>query len=155
MVGGDVEIIEVRVGDASSVAHRAKTLGDRAVDVLINNAGMFGRPPEQQYVQVMYFEGWTETFEVNAMAPVRVMQALIGNLKASDATKAVTITSQIGALSLERTLAMSLLETTGYREVTSCSGTVETTSTWAFSKAEMRTSATTSRFAATLLGMSP
>lgn len=104
-VAGDVEVIEVRVADADSVAELARTLGDRPVDILINNAGMSGPAYDKQNVQVMDFEGWAETFEVNTMAPVRVMQALMGNLKASDAGRVVTITSQMGALSLDMPVA--------------------------------------------------
>jgi NAD(P)-dependent dehydrogenase (short-subunit alcohol dehydrogenase family) len=49
----------------------------------------------------MDFDGWAETFNVNSMGPVRVMQALMPNLKQAEAAKVVTITSQMGALSLD------------------------------------------------------
>ncbi len=104
-VAGDVEVIEVSVGEAGSVADLAKALGDRPVDILINNAGMSGPAYDQQNVFKMDFDGWAETFEVNTMAPVRVMQALMGNLKASENAKVVTITSQMGALSLDMPVA--------------------------------------------------
>lgn len=104
-VSGDVEVIEVQVSDGASVASLAGVLGDRAVDVLINNAGMYGPASEQQSAYAMDFEGWAETFEVNTMAPVRVMQALMSNLKASNSARVVTITSQMGALSLDMPVA--------------------------------------------------
>jgi NAD(P)-dependent dehydrogenase (short-subunit alcohol dehydrogenase family) len=53
----------------------------------------------------MDFDGWQEVFEVNTMAPVRVMQALMPNLKASSDPRVVTITSQMGALSLDMPVA--------------------------------------------------
>lgn len=104
-VDGDVEIIDVRVSDAESVAQLAKTLEGRPIDVLINNAGMSGPGYDQQNARVMNFDGWMETFEVNTLAPVRVMQALLGNLKASDNPKVASITSQMGALSLDMPVA--------------------------------------------------
>ncbi len=104
-VEGNVEIIEVAVSEADSVAKLAAGLGDRPVDLLINNAGMAGPAYDKQNAYAMDFEGWAETFEVNTMAPVRVMQALMGNLKASDDAKVVTITSQMGALSLDMPVA--------------------------------------------------
>lgn len=104
-VEGDVEVIEVQVSDGDSVANLASTLGDRPVDILINNAGMYGPSTEQQSAYAMDFEGWAETFEVNTMAPVRVMQALMPNLKASDNARVVSITSQMGALSLDMPVA--------------------------------------------------
>ena len=104
-IEGDVEVIEVQVSDGASVAGLAKTLGDRPVDILINNAGMSGPAYDQQNAYTMDFDGWAETFEVNTMAPVRVMQALMPNLKASSDGKVVTITSQMGALSLDMPVA--------------------------------------------------
>ena len=104
-VGGDVEVIEVQVSDGASVAGLASSIGDRPIDILINNAGMSGPSYDQQNALSMDFDGWAETFEVNTMAPVRVMQALMANLKASDAAKVVTITSQMGALSLDMPVA--------------------------------------------------
>ena len=104
-VPGAVEVIEVQVSDGASVANLASSLGDRPIDILINNAGMSGPSYDQQNVLAMDFDGWAETFEVNTMAPVRVMQALMANLKASDDAKVVTITSQMGALSLDMPVA--------------------------------------------------
>lgn len=104
-VTGDVEVIEVRVAEADSVAELASSLGDRPIDILINNAGMSGPAYDQQNVYTMDFDGWAEAFEVNTMAPVRVMQALMGNLKASKDARVVTITSQMGALSLDMPVA--------------------------------------------------
>jgi NAD(P)-dependent dehydrogenase (short-subunit alcohol dehydrogenase family) len=66
---------------------------------------MSGPAYDQQNLYRMDFEGWAETFEVNTMAPVRVMQALMPNLKASGDAKVVTITSQMGALSLDMPVA--------------------------------------------------
>ena len=104
-VEGDVEVIEVQVSDGASVASLASNLGDRPVDLLINNAGMAGPSYDQQNAYAMDFDGWAETFEVNTMAPVRVMQALMPNLKASSDARVVTITSQMGALSLDMPVA--------------------------------------------------
>ncbi len=104
-VPGNVEVIEVQVSDGDSVASLANALGDRPVDILINNAGMAGPAYDQQNVLAMDFEGWADTFAVNTMAPVRVMQALMANLKASNSAKVVTITSQMGALSLDMPVA--------------------------------------------------
>lgn len=104
-VTGNVEILEVSVSDADSVAAMAAKLGDRPIDIVINNAGAMGPPPEQQSALQMDFDGWAETFAVNTMAPVRVMQATLDNLKAGTDPKLVTITSQMGALSLDMPFA--------------------------------------------------
>jgi NAD(P)-dependent dehydrogenase (short-subunit alcohol dehydrogenase family) len=92
---------EVSVSDGASVAALAESIGDQPIDILINNAGMAGPSYDQQSVLAMDFDGWAETFAVNTMAPVRVMQALMDNLKASSDARVVNITSQMGAMSLD------------------------------------------------------
>jgi NAD(P)-dependent dehydrogenase (short-subunit alcohol dehydrogenase family) len=104
-VDGDVQLHEVQISDDASVAALAATIGSEPVDLLINNAGMAGPSFDEQTAQKMDYAGWAETFEVNTIAPVRVMQALLENLQASDSGKVVTITSQMGALSLDMPVA--------------------------------------------------
>ena len=101
----DVRVLEVAVSNAESVAGLAAGLEGVTLDVLINNAGMFGPAADQQNAKVMDFDGWAETFAVNTMAPVRVMQALLENLRRSDNAKVANITSQMGALSLDMAVA--------------------------------------------------
>ncbi len=55
----------------------------------------------------MDFDGWAETFAVNTMGPVRVLQALLPNLKKSSSARVVNITSQMGAISLDMPLAFA------------------------------------------------
>jgi NAD(P)-dependent dehydrogenase (short-subunit alcohol dehydrogenase family) len=102
---GDVRVQKVSVGEAESVAAMAADLEGTVIDVVINNAGMGGPAYENQTVSNMDFEGWAEAFNINTMAPVRVMQVLDDNLKLADNPKVVTITSQMGALDLDMTVA--------------------------------------------------
>ena len=83
-----------------SVAALVASLGDQGVDILINNAGTPGPAPEQQTALNMDFDGWLEAFNVNSVAPLRVLQALHPLLKKGTDAKAITITSQMGALDL-------------------------------------------------------
>ena len=106
-VDGDVEVIGVHVTDGDSVAAMAAELEGRAIDIVINNAGAVGPSYDKQTARVMDFDGWLENFEINTLAPVRVMQALLDNLKAGDDAKVVSITSQMGALSLDMPVAYS------------------------------------------------
>jgi NAD(P)-dependent dehydrogenase (short-subunit alcohol dehydrogenase family) len=89
----------VHVADGKSVAALAADVKE-PIDILINNAGMAGPPADEQSVSNMDFDGWAETFAVNTMAPLRMLQAFRGNLKAGKNPRAITITSQMGALSL-------------------------------------------------------
>jgi NAD(P)-dependent dehydrogenase (short-subunit alcohol dehydrogenase family) len=95
-----VTVHGVQVGDADSVAALKQAIGDQPIDVLINNAGAAGPAPEQQSALQMDFDGWMDTFAINTMAPMRMVQTFHENLKSGNNPKAVTITSQMGALDL-------------------------------------------------------
>ena len=101
----DVNIVEVQVGEDASVDALATTLGKTAIDLLINNAGTPGPAFDKQTATSMDFAGWAETMNINTMAPVRVMHALMQNLKSSGDAKVVSITSQMGALALDMPVA--------------------------------------------------
>jgi len=98
----DVRLIKVAVGDDASVAAMAAQLQGIIIDTLINNAGTTGPKHDEQTAYVMDFEGWADAMNINAMAPVRVMHALMPNLRASDNAKVMSVSSQLGAISLDR-----------------------------------------------------
>ncbi len=58
------------VGDSESVASFATALAGRAVDILINNAGVLG--PDRQSALETDFEGFLQTLNVNTLGPLRV-----------------------------------------------------------------------------------
>lgn len=87
----------LELADPASFAAFAAGLKGDAVDVLINNAGVIG--PERQASTDMDFEGFAETFAVNTIAPLRLTQALLANIRASGAGKVVIITSGMGSMS--------------------------------------------------------
>jgi len=100
-----VTVLALRVDDAESVAALANQLSDLALDVLVNNAGVAGGPLERQTAVAIDFGAWAKAFAVNTMGPVRVMQALLPQLQRAHAPKVMSITSQLGALSLDLTVA--------------------------------------------------
>lgn len=53
-----------------------------------------------QTVLDMDYDQWAETLNVNTMDPLRMVQAVLENLKLSNHPKIVTISSQMGAMSL-------------------------------------------------------
>jgi len=101
-----VTVTALDVGDDKSVAALAKQLGGSAVDTLINNAGISGGPQEEQTATSMNFAAWADAFNINAMGPVRVMQALLPALKRSRNAKVMSVTSQLGAISLDMAFAL-------------------------------------------------
>ncbi len=101
----DVRILGVHITEAQSVASLGQQLANRPIDILINNAGMIGPERSQQSLTTMDYEGWAEAFAVNTMAPLRMLQTLLPNLKSASQGKVATITSQMGAMSVDMTVA--------------------------------------------------
>jgi NAD(P)-dependent dehydrogenase (short-subunit alcohol dehydrogenase family) len=101
----DVSLHALSVDSDESVAALASEVDGMPIDVLINNAGTSGPEREQQSAFAMDFDGWAEVMNVNTFGPVRVMHALLPNLRAAKPAKVVNITSQMGALSLDMTVA--------------------------------------------------
>lgn len=98
----NVEIVDgVDVTDAAALARAAEALGGRPVDLLVNNAGIIG--PARQSTLDMDFDGFRDTLEVNALAPLRAVQAFLPGLRAardrSGIARIVTVTSAMGRMS--------------------------------------------------------
>jgi NAD(P)-dependent dehydrogenase (short-subunit alcohol dehydrogenase family) len=96
-----------RLLTSAPVAALTARLADQVIDVLINNAGTLGPDYPDQTAYTMDFEGFADALAVNTIAPVRMMQALLPNLRASRDPKVVNITSQMGAISLDMTMGFA------------------------------------------------
>lgn len=82
----------VDVADAEAVAGLAKRLEGVAIDVLINNAGIL----RDERLGSINYQTVLEQFEVNALSPLRVTEALLGNL--TKGAKVALITSRMGSV---------------------------------------------------------
>ncbi|HEY9600717.1 MAG TPA: SDR family oxidoreductase, partial [Allocoleopsis sp.] len=76
----------------ASVADLRDRLGNSAIDVLINNAGIL----KEESLEDLDFDSIREQFEVNAIGALRVTHALLPNLKAG--SKIVLMTSRMGSI---------------------------------------------------------
>lgn len=81
-----------------SVASFAAALGDRPVDLLINNAGVSG--PVRQSATDMDFDGFQTVIDANVFGPLRVTQALLPNLRKAGGAKVAVVSSRMGSLAL-------------------------------------------------------
>jgi NAD(P)-dependent dehydrogenase (short-subunit alcohol dehydrogenase family) len=61
---------------------------------LINNAGVY---PESNFGEVDY-EAWAEAFHINTMAPMKMVEAFVNHVAASQLKKIVTLTSKMGSI---------------------------------------------------------
>jgi NAD(P)-dependent dehydrogenase (short-subunit alcohol dehydrogenase family) len=93
---GPVTVFPMDVTDIQSVRRAATTLHRAAIDVLLNSAGIVGKP-DQRVGQVDY-ESWREVLNVNTMGPLRVIEAFAEHIARSERKLIVTITSGMGSL---------------------------------------------------------
>lgn len=94
---GTLTPLELDVTSDRSVAAAKQALDGRPIDVLVNNAGVYG-PRDRQSALDMDFKAWREVFEVNVYAPLRVAQAFLPNVEAGSGRKIVTISSRMGSI---------------------------------------------------------
>jgi NAD(P)-dependent dehydrogenase (short-subunit alcohol dehydrogenase family) len=94
---GGLTPLELDVTSAASVAAAKDALAGRAIDVLLNNAGLYG-PRDRQSGLDVDFDAWREVFDVNVYAPLRVAQAFLPNVEAGKGRKIATISSRMGSI---------------------------------------------------------
>ena len=82
------------VTDRAAVSRAAASVAG-PVDILINNAGVIGPPPERQSPLAMDFDGFAETLAINTIAPLAVSQAFLPALRRSGHGRILTISSQM------------------------------------------------------------
>lgn len=96
--GVTVRLLPLDVTDDASVRAAAAALAEQTgrLDVLVNNAGIAGRAdlsPSQQPVDDI-----KAIYEVNVFGPIRMTQAFLPLLKASDSPRIVMMSSGLGSI---------------------------------------------------------
>ncbi len=94
--GGLVTIHKMDVGDMDSVKACARELDGAPIDILINNAGVWGGLETQTFANMDY-DNWAHEVNIMAMGPFRVVQTFFDSVLASEQHKIVTMTSQVAA----------------------------------------------------------
>ena len=89
------KVIALDVADEASVEAMAKEVGDEAVDVLFNNAGVSSKSPK---LEACTKEELARVFAINSIGPVLVTKALLGNVRKGERKLVVNITSQLGSI---------------------------------------------------------
>jgi NAD(P)-dependent dehydrogenase (short-subunit alcohol dehydrogenase family) len=96
--GARVHALDVSDGD--SVAAFAAALGDAAVDLVINNAGVNGGPAQSlpRLAESLALDNVLQTFNTNAAGALRVCVALLPHVRRGRGKKLVHITSGMGSI---------------------------------------------------------
>ncbi len=91
-----VRIEQLDVTDAESVRRLGEAIGDAAVDILINNAGIGGG--WGRLLKDVDIDEAERILQVNCLGPMRVTQALLPALHKGDRKLIVNITSMLGSI---------------------------------------------------------
>ena len=103
--GGRLTVVRLDVGDADEIAAAALQIGERfeAVDLLVNNAGIWTAPGEPDRASSgaladLRPDAVLEVLRVNAIAPLLVTQALAGLLAGAGRATVVNMSSGLGSI---------------------------------------------------------
>ena len=91
-----LRIIALDVTDPTSVKAAAAELEGKAIDVLVNNAGVGG--PRGQSIGNIDYETWARVLDVNTLGPMRIAEAFVDNVAQSERKLMVTLTSGMGSI---------------------------------------------------------
>ncbi len=62
------------------------------INILINNAGVYFRK-RSVGIDCIHYDNWRRTFEVNTLGPVRITEALLGNIAESTTVRLIVVLS--------------------------------------------------------------
>ena len=101
---GQIAIHALDVADFDAVDALAAELKGTPIDILLNNAGVLGkRNMDQGTLEDQAFGNsdwaeWELLYRTNTMAPMKMAEAFIDHVAASDQKKIVTVTSVVGSI---------------------------------------------------------
>jgi NAD(P)-dependent dehydrogenase (short-subunit alcohol dehydrogenase family) len=92
-----IEIHALDVADAAQIAQLARALNHTAIDLLLNNAGIYPEADARGFGHTDYTE-WARAFDINTMAPLRMAEAFAAHLARGDLKILATLSSKMGSV---------------------------------------------------------
>jgi len=93
---GALSVHPLDVVNPRQVQAAAAALGSAPLDLLVNNAGVYG--PEDSAFGTLDPDAWLEVFRVNTIAPVKLTEAFITNLTRSKRGVVAALSSKMGSI---------------------------------------------------------
>lgn len=91
-----VSLQALDVASEASVKQLVKSLNGKLLDLLILNSAIYTRDGNK--LGELNFDGWRESFETNVLGAIRVAEALIENVAASERKQIAAISTGMGSL---------------------------------------------------------
>ncbi|MDP1559062.1 MAG: SDR family oxidoreductase [Nitrosomonas sp.] len=92
-----ITVLPLDVTNHEQIEHLSKKLSHESIDLLINNAGVCPSSHSDGFGKTDY-EAWARTFQVNTMAPQKIVESFISQVIRSKLKTIVTITSKMGSI---------------------------------------------------------
>lgn len=92
----NIQVLKLDVAAKNDLQKLVCTLQDKTIDLLINNAGVFG--PQGMEFSCVEDRAWIDVFQVNTIAPLNLVNALISQIANSELKTVVAISSDMGSI---------------------------------------------------------
>jgi NAD(P)-dependent dehydrogenase (short-subunit alcohol dehydrogenase family) len=96
LANGQVTVHVADMNELATVQALAYELRNEAIDILVNNAGIYGSD-KNKFGQVDV-DSWINTFQINSIAPLKVSEALIENLRMGEKKTIACMSSKMGSM---------------------------------------------------------
>jgi NAD(P)-dependent dehydrogenase (short-subunit alcohol dehydrogenase family) len=91
-----VALHRLDVTEEESMQDLADKLDGKPIDVLLHSSGVY--PREGQHIGEINYDGWREAMETNLFGVMRVTEALLGNVAASQRKQIVAISTSLSSV---------------------------------------------------------
>lgn len=91
-----LSLYQLELTDYSAILKLSQQLSESKIDLLINNAGYYG--PKGYGFRNCDVTEWKKVFEINAIAPQKLVEALYPSLQLSNDKTIVCISSKVGSM---------------------------------------------------------
>jgi len=94
--GTKLQLAALDVTSEESIEGVLDVMNGRALDLLVNNAGMY--PREGTHIGKLDYDSWADTLDTNLLGVLRLTEALLENVAQSERKQIVAISSAMGSL---------------------------------------------------------
>jgi len=93
-----VTVEQLDVNDFDAVDALAAKYRRKSIDVLVNNAGITGRPEDQTFGKSSDYDVFTLVLRTNVIAPLKIAEAFLPHVESSRQKKIVNVSSSEGSI---------------------------------------------------------
>ena len=104
-LAGDVRVLRMDIEDSAQVAAVASGLRGAPIDLLLNNAGINGPEDKTASFGDIDIDAWLNVMRMNTISPLKVTEAFIDHVKASERKMIVFMSSRSSSITERGSLA--------------------------------------------------